>query len=201
MGVIDSVHTTYVHSRRVGVLATQLAGLLPAHARVLDIGCGDGLLSRLILNARADLQIEGIDVLVRPSTHIPVKPFDGKMVPSAERSYDIVMLVDVLHHTMDPMVLLREAKRVARQSIVIKDHTKDGLLAGATLRFMDYVGNARHGVSLPYNYWRERQWRGAFAELGLTIGVWQSSLHLYPRPADWVFGRRLHFIAKLEKSI
>ena len=67
-----------------------------------------------------------------------------------------------------PTVLLREAARVARQGVVIKDHTRDGILAGPILRFMDFVGNAHHGVALPYNYWPRRCWIGAFEELGLS---------------------------------
>ena len=44
------------------------------------------------------------------------------------------MFTDVLHHTSEPKVLLREAMRVARETILVKDHTCDGLFAGATLR-------------------------------------------------------------------
>ena len=62
------------------------------------------------------------------------------------------MFVDVLHHTEDPMALLGEAVRVARKTIVVKDHTLNGFLAGPTLHFLDRVGNARHDVALPYNY-------------------------------------------------
>ncbi len=50
-----------------------------------------------------------------------------------------------------PARLLAEAKRVSRGGIVIKDHFREGVLADATLRFMDWVGNAQHGVVLPYN--------------------------------------------------
>jgi hypothetical protein len=35
------------------------------------------------------------------------------------------------------MILLREASRVARKNIVIKDHILDGLVAGPALRFTD----------------------------------------------------------------
>jgi hypothetical protein len=73
----------------------------------------------------------------------------------------------------------------------------DGLLAYARLRFMDWVGNARHGVVLPYNYWPERRWRDAFADLRLTTQDWRSELGLYPPPASIVFGHGLHFIATL----
>ena len=101
-------------------------------------------------------------------------------------SVDVVMFADVLHHTSDPEVLLREAQRVARQAVVLKDHTRDGLLAYTTLRFMDWVGNAHHGVVLPYNYWPEARWKTAFASLGLKIQKWQSKIPLYPWPASLV---------------
>ena len=38
---------------------------------------------------------------------------------------------------------------------------------------MDYVGNAHHGVVLPYNYWPRRRWHDAFRDLGLTVRAWR----------------------------
>jgi hypothetical protein len=88
---------------------------------------------------------------------------------------------------------------VSRGFIVIKDHTADGLLASPTLRFMDRVCNARHGVALPFNYWTRQRWLEAFQAMGLTIKDWESELEIYPWPASVVFGRSLHFAAKLDK--
>ena len=95
------------------------------------------------------------------------------------------------------MTLLREAVRVARQAILIKDHLVEGPFAHSTLRLMDWVGNARHGVPLPYNYWTLAEWHRAFDKLGLNINFWESNLRLYPFPADLIFGRSLHFVALL----
>jgi SAM-dependent methyltransferase len=198
MSLIEKIHGRSVFERRVKVIANHLAALLPPNASVLDVGCGDGSLAKLIQDLRPDVRMRGIDVLVRPQTAIPVEPFDGAHFPAADNSYDVVMFVDVLHHTNDPLVLLREARRVARQSILMKDHTRNGLLAEATLRFMDSVGNARHGVALPYNYWRREQWQTAFGELGLRVETWRHKLGLYPFWANWLFGRSLHFIACAE---
>jgi SAM-dependent methyltransferase len=142
--------------------------------------------------------VRGIDVLVREGTHIPVDPFDGSTLPYAEGAFDIVLFVDVLHHADDPMSLLREARRVARRAIVIKDHTNDRWLADPILRFMDAVGNERHGVRLPFNYWPKRKWMETFESLGLTLAAWKSDLRLYPLPADWIFGGSLHFVARLD---
>ena len=198
MAVLDQLHGKIVHTRRVRVLAERLAPLFPRDATVLDVGGGDGLLAKLIGELRPDLTLEGIDVLVREGTHVPVRAFDGRHIESADRSYDAVMFVDVLHHTEDPKILFAEAVRVARQCLVIKDHTRDGLLAGPTLRFMDWVGNARYGVALPYNYLSREQWMAMVKEFGLTIERWEDRLELYPWWARWVFERKLHFVARLD---
>ena len=192
---IGSTHERFVHSRRVRVLACHFAELIPERRSVLDVGCGDGLLDKLILDRRPDLNLAGVDVLVRPTAHIPVTSFDGRRLPFADRSWDTVLFCDVLHHTDDPVSMLREAVRVARHSIVIKDHLVQGLLARPTLRLMDFVGNAPHGVVLPYNYLTRGQWEEAFRSCGLLVTEQRSRLRLYPPLADMVFGRSLHFVA------
>src|SRR5690606_11978895 len=127
-------------------------------ATVVDVGCGDGQLGALLQQARPDIALKGVDVLVRPNTFIPVSPFDGHRLPFDDDSVGAVLLVDVLHHCDDPTGLLRDCARVARDAIIIKDHLADGFLAVPTLRVMDFVGNAGHGVALPYNYWTREQW-------------------------------------------
>ncbi len=197
MAFIDRIHTSMVHSRRVRVLADHFARLLPPDASVLDVGSGDGLLAKLVSDRRPDLKIEGIDLLVRPQTHIPVRAFDGIHIDCPDRSFDAVMFVDVLHHTDDPEILIAEAARVARKCIVIKDHTRNGWLAGPTLRFMDHVGNAKHGVPIPGNYWPKWRWDEMIARRGFKVEQWVRRIGLYPWWSNWWFGRGLHFIARL----
>ncbi len=200
MKLLAELHGALVFDRRTRVLSERLAALLPENARVLDVGCGNGLIDHLIAERRPDVTITGVDLILRPETHIPVTQFDGKRIPFDAGAFDVVMFVDVLHHTEDPAILLAEACRVASRAVVLKDHTRDGLLAGPTLRFMDWVGNAPHGIPLPYNYWPEQRWREAFAGLGLTPEVWLNKLGLYAAPANWLFDRSLHFIARLNPA-
>lgn len=196
MNLLEKIHGSYVYNRRVRVLAHELSALLPANGQILDVGCGDGLLAALMQRENSNVIITGIDVLIRDHTHIPVVKFDGTTIPFPDRSFDTVVFVDVLHHTNDPVLLLREAARVTRNTILIKDHTLDGFAAGATLRFMDRIGNRRYNVALPYNYWPKQEWLNAFEALGLTLRTWKSKLDLYPQPVDWFLGRSLHFIAQ-----
>jgi SAM-dependent methyltransferase len=197
VSLLELIHERHVFKRRVRVLAQHLGKRIPERARVLDVGCGDGLLAHEIIQMRPDIDMRGIDVLARNHTHIPVQLFDGHLIPYPGRTFDVVMLVDVLHHLEDPMILLHEAVRVARTCVLIKDHLVNGGFARAILRFMDRVGNARYGVVLPYNYWPRQRWLEAFDRCGVDIDAWTTGLRLYPGPADWIFGGSMHFIARL----
>jgi SAM-dependent methyltransferase len=192
----EKIHRRFVYDRRMDVLSVYFAGLLTDNARVLDVGCGDGKIDRLIMDKK-QVTIEGLDVLVRGQTCIPVTPFDGREIPFDDNSYDTVMAIDVLHHTDEPEALLCGMKRVAKKNILIKDHLLSGLLAYNTLKLMDYVGNKHYGVRLPYNYMTEAEWNALFTKLGLTVLSRETRLRLYPPPAGLLFDRHLHFIAEL----
>ena len=192
---VGRIHGRLVHSRRVEVLAAQFAELIGHGHSVLDVGCGDGLIDRLVLDRRADLRICGLDPLVRPDARIRVMPFDGRRIPFPDRSWDTVLFCDVLHHTECPVDLLQEAVRVVRHTVVIKDHCVLGVLARSTLRFMDMIGNVPHGVALTYNYFTPGQWEDAWRTTGLVPRDVRRALGLYPKWADPLVGRSLHFVA------
>nr|WP_300975968.1 class I SAM-dependent methyltransferase [Yoonia sp.] len=194
---LGQAHERLVFNRRVRVLVDQIGALVPPAAQILDVGTGDGQIAKLICEKQAGAQVQGIDIMLRDKTHIPVTLFDGTTIPFDENSVDVVTFVDVLHHTDDPQRLISEAARVARHAVIIKDHLSENAFDHATLRLMDWVGNAPHGVVLPYHYAPRADWDGWFAQAGLATDVFDTAIPLYPAPASWVFGRQLHFIARL----
>jgi SAM-dependent methyltransferase len=195
--VLRSVHEKLVFSRRVDVLARMLGDLVPPGSAILDVGTGDGQIAQRIAAAQPGTTVRGIDVMLRPETHIPVDLFDGKTIPLGDKSVDVVTFVDVLHHTDDPDRLIAEASRVARKAVILKDHLAENGVNRLTLRVMDWVGNAPHGVVLPYNYASRQQWDAWFAAAGLRVDQFTTDIPLYPAPFSAVFGRKLHFVARL----
>lgn len=191
------LHSNLTYNRRIQVLSSHLSAQIDRGAKILDIGCGDGQISELIASQVEGSSISGIDVMQRSITNIEVSKFDGLTIPMEDNSVDTCLFVDVLHHADDSFRIMQEAARVARNTIVIKDHLADGFLSWEILRFMDWVGNERHGVALPYNYLKKAEWDNYFAELGWSLENWNTKLNIYPAWCGWAFDRELHFVAKL----
>jgi SAM-dependent methyltransferase len=191
------LHHGYVHERRTDVLSRHVADLLPQRATVLDIGAGDGLIAKKISERRPDLDVRAVEVLRRPETHLHVELFDGKHVALPDKAIDVALLIDVLHHAEQPLELLREADRVARRAIVVKDVRTRGILATETLHLMEVLANTSHGISIPETFWSDDEWRAAFDELHLNAEEVRTRLGLYPFPATVLFERSFHFVARL----
>jgi SAM-dependent methyltransferase len=198
---IKSIHERLVLKRREDVIAHSITSVLPKSATsMLDIGCGDGIISTYLLADRPDMELEGAEVLERPNCKIKCTVFDGKTLPFPDNSFDAVMMNDVLHHVDDVEAMLGEAMRVTRQYVVIKDHTWSNKLDVLILKFMDWVGNRAYGVRLPYNYKQKTFWTRAFGAKGLTVENWNEKLGLYPFPFNLIFERGKHFTVLLSKK-
>lgn len=200
VSTIGRWHKSLVFGRRARVLANQLAVEVAGESSLLDIGCGDGSIASLIQSAIPSVRVQGLETAERAACLIACQQFDGLHIPFPDAAFDVCMFVDVLHHTQSIRGLLAEAARVSRRYVLIKDHLCENAFDFRTLQFMDWVGNRSHGVVLPYNYQSRPQWSSNFEDCGLKVNSWKDHLSLYPAPFDALFGRKLHFVALLEKS-
>lgn len=196
---VNWIHGSFVSDRRADVLVDALAPLLVGHEHVLDVGCGDARLATRLRRRLPHLSIVGTDVM--PGLPgIPRIVSDGRRLPFADASFDATLLVDVLHHADDPAATLREAARVSRRSIVIKDHLRTGRWSQAVLAFMDWFGNRPHGVALGYRFFAQDEWDHLFTTLGLGVRHWHVGIDLYPSMFRVVFRPGWHFTAALERT-
>ena len=98
-------------------------GLEPASLRVLDVGCGGGILSQEF--ARAGCIVSGIDQSAASITtaqghaHLEKLEIDYRVgmaeaLPSPAASFDVVVCCDMLEHVADVNKVVAEAARVLR---------------------------------------------------------------------------------------
>jgi len=197
--LLRSIHNEYVFQRRIQVLSDEVASVLGDSRTVLDIGCGDGTISKLSADKKGNgVTFSGIDVMARPTCAIDFKLFDGYTIPHPDNSFDTCMFIDVLHHLNHIKEIIAEAKRVSSKYIIIKDHLYSTQLDYGILKFMDWVGNKPHSVGVIFNFKKEEFWRNLFDELGLEIVQFNKNVPLYPFPFNMIFGRDLHFVALLK---
>ncbi|MBW7845461.1 MAG: class I SAM-dependent methyltransferase [Bacteroidia bacterium] len=202
MKLLKDLHHEYVFLRRIRVISDEIAKQMPQNISVLDIGCGDGTISKLISEKSKGISYQGIDIMARPTCAIPFQEYDGSHIPFPDNGFDAAQYVDVLHHVPDEIFkdLLKETMRVSKKYLIIKDHLWENKFDFLTLKFMDWVGNAPHGVKVIYNFKTEKFWRETFEELGLEIVSMNKKIPLYPGVFNWLFGRQLHFVAVLKKK-
>jgi ubiquinone/menaquinone biosynthesis C-methylase UbiE len=96
--------------------------------KVLDVGCGHGLIHPFLGNARRKLEITGIDVaptvidearMMHPG--IPYDTYDGDRLPYADGSFDAAYTICVMHHVPPDQwpAFLAEMRRVVRPGGVV----------------------------------------------------------------------------------
>ena len=81
MKLLKDLHHEYVFLRRIKVISDEIAKQMPDNVKILDIGCGDGTISKLISEKKSGISYEGIDIMARPNCAIPFKEFDGVHIP------------------------------------------------------------------------------------------------------------------------
>ena len=153
---------------RNNFLARQFASYFEGNEKVLDLGASEGKLAFELKRKLPSLDIIGADVVVQPKTYIPVTKYDGATLPFGDNFFDVVMLVDVVHHD-DARKVLKEAKRVSRKYILVKDFYWKNKFEFFLLKFTDYLWNEPFGIKCKNKYLKISEWEDIFKELKLSI--------------------------------
>ncbi len=101
-----------------------IAAAVPAGARVLDIGCGDGALLAYLRDTKA-VDARGIDVssanvagAVARGLSVMQGDADADLADYPDDAFDMAILSDTLQAMQRPAPVLRELLRIARRAIV-----------------------------------------------------------------------------------
>jgi len=148
--------------------------------KLLDIGCGNGVVSREI-ERRLNCFLTGTDILDYRLERINFKKmhFEDRL-DFADKSFDIGLLCDTLHHIPFPtqIKLIKEALRVCSQILIIE--VKPTLAA----RFIDYTINQIHNkdMRIIYTFRNEKEWQELFRTNGINASYIKVSkpFFLYP---------------------
>jgi SAM-dependent methyltransferase len=135
--------------------------------KILDLGCGSGIFGKKI-EEKLKKEVIGIDIVDKRVCKIPFKIYDGKKIPFSEDYFDVVVVAFVLHHTEDPISILKEAKRVGKKIIIFED-LPEGFF-GKIYCFLHWITwNLFFGKSPKFNFHTSREWEEIFKNVGLKL--------------------------------
>ena len=102
----------------------RVAEMVEKSARVLDVGCGDGALLRLLADRRAadgrgiELSQQGVNDCVAKGLSVVQGDADTDLVNYPDDAFDYVILSQTLQATRQPRAVLEHMLRIGRRAIV-----------------------------------------------------------------------------------
>lgn len=162
--------------------------------RVLDVGAGKGVMGERL---QRDLGVEvvGVDVVDYADAEIPIHPYDGKRLPFEDRSFDVVFLSFVLHHTDDHDSLMNEVIRCTHKKIMILEDTYTSPWERLFITWNDYFTNILQGhvkvwkgferpgvtsMPMPFTFRSVRGWLKYFRQFPVRVESCSLRLGLKP---------------------
>jgi len=98
----------------------------PGNGRVLDVGCGEGVVTSLIRQSFPRASVIGLDhghpllALVRPELEqIGLVTGSAYQLPFPDAAFDLVVATEMLEHLEHPAQALREIARVGRGRVLL----------------------------------------------------------------------------------
>ena len=133
---------------------------------VIDVGSGNCFIAkRLIHGGKKVTSVDIKDQSLEPSVQVTV--FDGKTLPFGNKSFDVGLLLTVMHHTPSPEKIFREVARVSREILVIETSYRN-IFEKFFIVLFDSLLNGQ--LKFYWNSYRsDSDWKNFFHKEGYTV--------------------------------
>jgi len=160
--------------------AQYIAKLVPENASILDFGCGNMYTAVELLKVIPSLKVTGLDVVKDQNLDVQVLSdkrlsftlLTTKELPFADNTFDVVIALATMHHTVSPEYYLSELKRITKPTgfILLIEEMYIHLLDKLWISSQDWLLNKmKAGVPVPLNFRSHKHYLNEFKKQGLKI--------------------------------
>lgn len=149
--------------KRAEFFVQKFEPFLPPKSRMLDIGGGWGFYANPLESRGHHLTV--LDVVKPGFQKSPVVVYDGGRFPFEDKSFDVSMLVTMLHHVPDPAAIIAEAGRVTSKFLIVVED----LYHHALGRFWTVLRDRLYNFEFfghPCQFRKKEEWIRFFEALG-----------------------------------
>jgi len=157
---------TRIYQHRARWTARRLGPWIQPADHVLDVGAGDCRLAELLTH-KVGCRVTPVDVADYNKTSLPLTRFDGRRLPFDDDSFDVVLLIFVLHHAADPRSVLEEARRVCRRHVIVFEDINVNFWDRWVFRGFHRWLEWSQKIPRPFHEWQPDRWSQLAREVGL----------------------------------
>lgn len=154
--------------------------------QLLDVGAGTGFFARW-LQDNSGVRSTLSDIVDYEGDRDRSLPFihqrDPRRIPGDDQSFDVVLLMFVLHHIDHAELqaqILREAVRVARKRVIVIEDTPASTWDWGMNKLFDWVLNIRHRIPTPFTFRSASGWREEFSRQNIGLIAAESFRSVWP---------------------
>jgi SAM-dependent methyltransferase len=152
--------------RRAEVKRKRLLPFLSSGQSVLEVGAGNGALTKLLgLDGLEMVPLDIADKSLFKEMNVTV--YDGNVFPFSDKQFDACQLITMLHHTTNAEELVRKAKRVSNRIIIMEDIYESPFQKYLTW-FTDSLVNWEF-YGHPHTNRTDAEWKEIFQRNGLEL--------------------------------
>ena len=144
----------------------RLDPFLKSSDQILELGSGLGTVTDYFQQQGRQITPVDIDDLSL-FTHIKPIIYNGTNIPFEDKTFDVVLLLTVLHHTANVISMITEARRVGHKIMIIEDIYDNAFQQYLTYGIDSLVNFEFLGH--PHNNQTDPQWQKIFKSLNLKL--------------------------------
>ena len=177
-----------LHEKKAAYLFDLIHDYLKIDGKIMDLGCGSGEVSLMLLNK--GYKVTSVDVVAKLKVSgVKEIIYDGEHLPFADKEFDQVLLITVLHHVQKYEALLKEVARVSKEIIIVEDVYRNWW-DRLNIFFWDGFLNLEF-IGHPHSNKSDEGWKKLFKKLGFVLKAEKSGgireiIYKFNQKAYWL---------------